>query len=304
MTTAHRFPLGTLSEAVVAAQVMRLVERGRVRLEDRAVTHLPDNLPFVSNGASVRDLLGMRSGLLGLRRADRALDDPRRVWTPEEVLALIPSERLSPGELMEYSSINYLLLGLLVEEVTGRSLATVLRRDVLGGPGSEGFLVQPVEELTGPVALPVASDGATMDLAVLGGAVPSLNEVTRTGAGQALASDAASLARWWGRLCGGDIVSAQSLTEMTTFDPERWSWELDSFGLGLVDMSEADDTPAVGRAAEMPGYRAQAHCKVDQGVVAAAFVNRDVGLLDAGALAMSLSHIAATAPPVQPNQRR
>ena len=53
-----------------------------------------------------------------------------------------------------------------------------------------------------------------------------------------MASDAPSLARWWSKLCAGEIVSQRSLTEMTTFR--------EGYGLGLSDDTEPYGTPVVG----------------------------------------------------------
>ncbi len=63
-----------------------------------------------------------------------------RVWTAEEKLATVAPERGPVGQdrAWEYIGTNYLLLGLIIEQVTGRSVAEVLRSGVLAGGRDAG----------------------------------------------------------------------------------------------------------------------------------------------------------------------
>lgn len=100
-----------------------------------------------------------------------------------------------------------------------------------------------------------------------GGFLPSLAGATAGGAAGAIASDSASLARWWSRLCGGEIVSQASLTEMTTFD----GW----YGMGLDGRVDAPDAPAIGHGGTHVGYAASAVCLVEDGSVVVVLTNRE-----------------------------
>src|SRR5688572_23526484 len=69
LTKDSRLRTASVGKTMTAAQVLRLVEDGKLRLDDRAADHFPPELSaFDANGATVRDLLGMRSGF----------DDPDR----------------------------------------------------------------------------------------------------------------------------------------------------------------------------------------------------------------------------------
>ena len=63
MTVDDQFAIASTTKAIVAAQVMQLVEAGELRLDDLAADHLPSDLDFDTNGATIRDLLGQRSGI-------------------------------------------------------------------------------------------------------------------------------------------------------------------------------------------------------------------------------------------------
>jgi D-alanyl-D-alanine carboxypeptidase len=58
----------------------------------------------------------------------------------------------SPGEIFEYSSTNYVLLGLVIEQVRGRPLGEVLRAGVLAGEGLDRLVLQPDERPSQPMA--------------------------------------------------------------------------------------------------------------------------------------------------------
>jgi D-alanyl-D-alanine carboxypeptidase len=88
---------------------------------------------MAANGATIRQLLGHRSGMPGEDFAEedkRLLTHRRRFWTPAEVLEFVPTERAPAGEAFEYANANYQLLGLIIEQVRGRPVADVLRLDL------------------------------------------------------------------------------------------------------------------------------------------------------------------------------
>ncbi len=130
MTVDTVFDLASLTKPIVTTTaVMQLVERGQVGLDDPVARYLPE---FGRNGKqaiTVRQLLTHFSGL----RPDLDLNHPwqgrdealRRVWEEK------PAH--PPGERFVYGDINFIVLGLLVERVSGTSLdryaeASILRR--------------------------------------------------------------------------------------------------------------------------------------------------------------------------------
>jgi D-alanyl-D-alanine carboxypeptidase len=225
MSIAH------ITQTVVAAQVMQLAEAGQLSLDDLAADRLPPDLEFDTNGASIADLLGHRSEipdtLLGPGQWKSLTTDPRHAWTPEEELAPVGPERGAVGQSWDFIGTNYLLLGVIVEQVTGRPLAKVLRSGVLAGDGYERLIYQPDERPTNPMAIPSGAPAATFK--ENGGSLPSVARVPAEAAEANMASDAPSLARWFRALCAGQVVSSASLDEMTNFD------ERPEFGLGITD---------------------------------------------------------------------
>ena len=248
---------------------MQLVEAGELALDDPASDYLPADVDFDTNQARIPHLLGMRSGIPDCVDAlwHSLSTDRQRHWTSEEVLQLVAADRSPAGQTLGYSSTNYVLLGLIIEQIQGRPLAAVLRDGVLSGVGLERVVYQPDEVPTEPLAMPGGESTAALEEGA--GYLPSLAGATAGGPAGAIASDSVSLARSWNRLCSGEIVSEASLTAMTTF--QGW------YGLGLDGRVDSHETPAVGHGGIHVGYAAWAVCLVEEGSVVVVLTNREAG---------------------------
>jgi uncharacterized protein YbbC (DUF1343 family)/CubicO group peptidase (beta-lactamase class C family) len=119
MTLDTVFDLASLTKVIATTTaVMRLVEQGKVRLNDPVAKYLPE---FAQNGKediTVRQLLTHYSGL--------APDlDLKTVWEGKQTayrMAFAETPQDAPGSKFSYSDINFIVLGALVEQVTGESL--------------------------------------------------------------------------------------------------------------------------------------------------------------------------------------
>jgi CubicO group peptidase (beta-lactamase class C family) len=214
LTPDSASPTQSSGKTVVAAQVLRLAEEGLLSLDDLASEYLPPELRFFdANGATIRQVLGMRSGIPGLNEftPEGSYAVAEQASTAVKAFRKLPASDVAPGGEPDYAGTNYVLLGAIIENVTGRPLAETLRSDVLDRPGLEGLVY------TVPDAL--ASDGWGV----------------RTTPG--------ALARWGYELYGGFVLSAASLREMTDFQGD---W----YGLGVMDLSSGYGTLAVGHEGE------------------------------------------------------
>jgi D-alanyl-D-alanine carboxypeptidase len=279
-----QFGIASITKSVIAAQVMQLVEAGELSLDAPASDYLPANLGFDTNGATIRQLLDMYSGIpdwYGDDMEQRVATHRRRNWTLADVLALVGPDRAPAGEAFEYADTNYNLLGLVIEHVTGRPLVEVLRHGVLRVDGTERLVYQPDDAPTDPMAMPDGESRAALKRG--GGYLPSLSDASSAGAAGAIASDSPSLANWWRAFCAGELVSQDSLTEMSTYVGGP-----DGYGLGLFNVADPYGV-AVGHAGANFGYVSWAGCATGAGAVIVVLSNHtfeDVGgmarpLLDA-----------------------
>jgi CubicO group peptidase (beta-lactamase class C family) len=120
LTGDSPFGIASITKTFVASEILQLVDEGTIRLTDPVAALLPD--VSVPAGITVQRLLDHTSGLADLfgPLRDDLNANPDRIWTTDEVLARVPAPWFAPGANWGYSNTNYLLLGLVVERVTGR----------------------------------------------------------------------------------------------------------------------------------------------------------------------------------------
>jgi D-alanyl-D-alanine carboxypeptidase len=132
MDPDDRFRVGSVTKTFVAALVLRLVEDGRLGLDDSVERWLPGLVPD-GRAITVRHLLSNTSGLFDYVSDPRVLRQSRRRWTPRELVEIAVGhfpEHVPSGSAYAYSSTNYVLLGLIAERAGGASLGRQLREQV------------------------------------------------------------------------------------------------------------------------------------------------------------------------------
>jgi uncharacterized protein YbbC (DUF1343 family)/CubicO group peptidase (beta-lactamase class C family) len=121
------FDMASLTKPVATAtSVLVLLERGKLRLDDRLGRLLPEFDNHGKGAITVDQLLRHRSGLLADNPESDYLHGTEEAW---KRVASLPLEA-SPGERFLYSDVNYLILGRIVETVSGQSLDEFARRSV------------------------------------------------------------------------------------------------------------------------------------------------------------------------------
>ncbi|NUR77957.1 MAG: beta-lactamase family protein [Thermoleophilia bacterium] len=132
MQPAARFRAASVTKLFVATVVLQLVAEGRLRLDEPVSHLLPDLLPD-GGRITIRELLAHRSGLADVADDPEVLDGARSTWPPRRLIALAAAlpRTTAPDGAFRYSSTNYLVLGLVIERVTGRGLASQLRSRII-----------------------------------------------------------------------------------------------------------------------------------------------------------------------------
>ncbi|MCU0305147.1 MAG: beta-lactamase family protein [Thermoanaerobaculales bacterium] len=141
MTPDRPVRLASNTKTYVAAAVLRLVEERRLELDAPIAALLPADVADLLAGdgydpdaITVRHLLTHTSGLFDHSGTgdytEAILADPQRRWTARDQVALaveLGAPHAAPGEVYTYCDTGYVLLGLIIEGVTGRGLAASVR---------------------------------------------------------------------------------------------------------------------------------------------------------------------------------
>lgn len=255
MTTATAIPFDSITAIVTASTAMRLVEQGRLRLDDPIRRWYPTWRG--DPDATVRDLLGHTSGMGSPPDAffNRVLDHPRATPTRRQFVAAAgkPGPRTEDAE---YSDAGFVLAGLILERAGSAPIAALARPDVLSAPGGDGLALQPGERAAPPHAHSyVYPDGVgrPADLNDRSGLLPRRSLTTMASGAIALAGDVPSLARWGSELLGGHVLEPSSLQEMQDVHQGGF-WT--AYGLGLAKWG-VDDHQLWGHAGDVIGTHSE-----------------------------------------------
>ena len=153
MTQGLSFRIGSITKTFTGNLALQLVDQGKLSLDDpvsRFVPGVPDG-----GGITVRMLLDHSSGLFNYGSDPVFMaaigSDPHRVWTPQELVTFGVSNPpyFPPGEGRAYSNTNYILLGMIVEKVSGRTLEQELATRITGPLGLTHTYMAEGPDLTG-----------------------------------------------------------------------------------------------------------------------------------------------------------
>jgi CubicO group peptidase (beta-lactamase class C family) len=134
-TTSMHFRNGAMAFAYMATTIVELADRGKLKLSDHLSKYFPQ-LPHATK-ITLRNLANMTSGYADYVYQPEVLEgtvlDPFRQYTPDELIHIGTSKPMAfaPGTNWGYSHTNYIILGRVIEKVTGLPLATALQRYIM-----------------------------------------------------------------------------------------------------------------------------------------------------------------------------
>ena len=126
-----KYRISSITKPFTATMILMLAEEGLLDLEDRLCAHLPD-CPETWQEITILNLLAHSSGVpdyTALPGADEASRDPHGVTSLVNSFKDEPLE-FSPSETYQYSNSNYILLGAVIEQVSGNRYGKFLERAI------------------------------------------------------------------------------------------------------------------------------------------------------------------------------
>ncbi|MBC8076538.1 MAG: beta-lactamase family protein [Chloroflexales bacterium] len=260
MDPSYHFRIGSLSKMFVATAALQLVEEGKLNLDAPVASYLPNAVPGADK-ILLRHVMNHTSGLfdyLDNQFLSQALRNRQRVWKPQELLDYATQRRpyFAPGtpNRWRYSNTNYVLLGLIIEKVAGKSLAQELRQRVFDRAQLKQTFFEPDERVPGVLVhgYAGASDWTNIHMSYAWG----------TGS---IVSTVDDLARFAQALFDGQLLKPETMKTMQTFVNANDSFGMKylEYGMGLMrnrlltsQARPANVTTALGHIGGVSGYRA------------------------------------------------
>jgi D-alanyl-D-alanine carboxypeptidase len=247
-----QFRIGSVTKSFTATLVLSLVADGRIHLDAPIDRYLPGVLPY-SEPITVRQLLQHRSGLFDYGKVlwanpELVARSRYRDYAPADLVRIATQEPLqaTPGSEFLYSNTDYVLLGMLVEKVTGDSYARQLIRRVLDPAGlQQTYLPGHDPRLRRPSARGYEAVHSSTRLTDL----TSYN-MSVTWASGDIVSTTHDLNRFYSALLGGQLIPRPLIRQMQQTEPAFPGFE---YGLGL-GYTEMCSQQVWGHVGGVPGY--------------------------------------------------
>ncbi|WP_037898547.1 MULTISPECIES: serine hydrolase domain-containing protein [Streptomyces] len=239
--------IGSETKTFTVTALLTLVDDGRIRLDD-PISHYVDGVPD-GHRITLRHLAGMRSGLFPYSAdpdfAHALLSDPQRYFTPQEVLAYgyRHDNTFAPGTQFQYSNTNLVLLGLVIEKVSGQCLADFIESRVLRPARLHHTLLPQGPEFPEPHPHGYTNQTLTGEVADTTNWNPSW-----AWAAGAMISNLHDLRRWAPIVATGSLLSAQTQAQRLKTLPTGIAGL--SYGLGIFETAGW-----IGHNGSIPGYQ-------------------------------------------------
>jgi D-alanyl-D-alanine carboxypeptidase len=269
-----RFRIASVTKPFVATVVLEVVGERKLSLDDSVEHWLPGLVPNGSD-ITIRELLNHTSGIYNYTDdrgfSQKQLADPTHIWSPRDLIAIATSHPplFAPGTGWSYSNTNYVILGLVVEAVTGTTLERQLRTRLFDPLtlGSTSYVPQVdtsgtlVHGFIGSATFPDVPSGTLIDV------TSALNGSWFWGSA-AIVSNGDDVTKFFASLLRGKILPSNLLTAMKTVAPGY------DYGLGLMRVQTACGV-AYGHVGDFIGHRNVVYAKANGKRVVDVMVNVD-----------------------------
>ncbi|WP_257152595.1 serine hydrolase, partial [Bacillus sp. AFS059628] len=253
MKTDFRFRIGSVTKTFIATVLLQLSGENRLNLDDSIEKWLPGVIQgngYDGNQITIRQILNHTSGIADyMNSKDFDIMDTKKSYTAEEFVKMgisLPPE-FAPGKGWSYSNTGYVLLGILIEKVTGNSYAEEIENRIIEPldlsntflPGNSS-VIPGTKHARGYIQL----DGAS-----------ELKDVTYINPGSSdgdMISTADDLNKFFSYLLSGKLLKEQQLNQMlTTVPTDR---EGTGYGLGIVEFKLPNGASVWGHRGSVLGF--------------------------------------------------
>jgi D-alanyl-D-alanine carboxypeptidase len=286
MIPTDRMLAGSVGKTFAAATALQLIKEGKIGLDDKIEKYLGSEPWFTrlpnARDITVRQLMNHTSGLVRYEFKEQFTKDltanPEKVWKPAELLAYLFDKKapFEAGKGWDYSDTNYIVLGMIIEKVTGRKFYEEANKRLLKPLKLTNTITQDGPRLKGVVqgyAGPNNPFGGT-DAMIVKGKFVINPQFEWTGGGYA--STAQDLARWAKMFYEGKAFSLELLPQVLDGVAAPMLGRETKYGLGVIIRKTTLGT-SYGHSGFFPGYMTDMMYFPEKKIAVAVQVNTSVG---------------------------
>ena len=254
-----KFRLGSLTKQFTATLILLLQQDGKLNVNDPVSKYLPNTPPAWAK-ITIANLLSHTSGIPNFTSFKEFHEWSMMPHTPEEEIAFFRDKSLDfePRTKFDYSNSNYIVLGAIIEKVSGKKYADLLRERILDPLGMKDTGLD-----TDDLLLPKRAEG--YHPGPHGLEVARSESMTIPFSAGAIYSTTGDLLKWEHGLFGGKVLNAESLKAMTT--PGMGDY---GFGVGIRN---EDGVRIVSHNGGIEGFNTYLACAPDKQIVVAVLSN-------------------------------
>ncbi|HLL70836.1 MAG TPA: serine hydrolase domain-containing protein [Pyrinomonadaceae bacterium] len=254
---------GSVGKTYAAALALQLVKEGKINLDDKIEKYLGKESWFArlpnAGDITVRMLMNHTSGLVRYEFKDQFTKDltadADKVWKPQELIAYIFETKapFEAGKGWDYSDTNYIVLGMIIEKVTGKRYYDLVGKRILQPLQLRNTVPSDRRTIRG-LSQGYAGEGNPFggtDAMIVNGKFAINPQFEWTGGGYASTTE--DLARWAKEMYEGRAFDARLLPEMLKGVPAPMLGKETTYGLGVIIRQTTLGT-SYGHSGFFPGY--------------------------------------------------
>ncbi|MBN1906669.1 MAG: serine hydrolase [Deltaproteobacteria bacterium] len=248
-TPNTKFRLGSITKQFTAASILLLEERGKLKIDDPIKKYLLD-VPAAWDNITIFNLLTHTSGIPNFTGFPEYQKEKFTAHTPKQIVDIFRDRPLdfAPGEKMSYSNSGYILLGYLLEKVSGETYKSFLQKNIFDTLGMKDSGYD-----SNSAVIPRRASGYSPGPAGLLNS--EYTDMTIPFSAGALYSTTEDLLRWEQGLFSGKLLSKESLSKMVT--PYKNNYAL---GVGIRNIK---GHKAIMHGGGIEGFNTQLACYPD-----------------------------------------
>jgi D-alanyl-D-alanine carboxypeptidase len=236
INTDMLFSIGSNTKTFTATAILKLQEKNLLNIND-TIGKWFVNTPYINGKITIKQLLNHTSGMAyydtSVDYREAIKNDFSKIWSDAEVYQFLRPAHFTPGAKFDYSNTNFVLLGFIINKVTGKPTKDVIKEYIFTPAGLSKTFYFPFEQATGsiPHFWSNVISGNFEDITAVHNYSANAYHSLGGGADGCILSTAADNIKFWYALFNNKLISKSSLSMMEQFTLVAADTD---YGLGLI----------------------------------------------------------------------